>query len=293
MTDEGGELPVTPAWEASLLDFRRELERRGSSRHTLEPTGGDLVELAEWATAPGKEPGSLAYRDLRSTPRRCPSAGLARASVARKLAAVRSFHDHLDAHRTAAAEPAELLPMPKKESRLPRVLAPDDIAALLDRIPASGPLEVRDRAMLESPMRAACAPRRSSTSTTIHRLRLRGPARDRKGPKTRIVPMGEPASARSGAVPAPGSPRARERPRRAGAVPLAPWAEARHRRTSPQARPLGARGGRRRACVATHAPPLLRDASARGGRRFALDPGTFGPLSVSTTRSTRAWSRTR
>ena len=49
----------------------------------------------------------------------------------------------------AAQNPAELLPSPKRRSRLPRVLGPDEIAALLDRIPASGPLEVRDRALFE------------------------------------------------------------------------------------------------------------------------------------------------
>jgi integrase/recombinase XerC/integrase/recombinase XerD len=84
--------------------------------------------------------------------------------------------------------------MPKKESRLPRVLAPDDIARLLDRIPASGPLEVRDRAMLE--VTYACGLRAEeiinldddSVDFDSEVLRVTG-----KGSKTRIVPMGEPA----------------------------------------------------------------------------------------------------
>jgi integrase/recombinase XerC/integrase/recombinase XerD len=84
--------------------------------------------------------------------------------------------------------------MPKKESRLPRVLAPDDIARLLDRIPASGPLEVRDRAMLE--VTYACGLRAEeiinldddSVDFDSEALRVTG-----KGSKTRIVPMGEPA----------------------------------------------------------------------------------------------------
>ncbi len=194
MTDETAEPAVSPAWEAALLDYRRELERRGSSRHTLRAYGGDLAELAWWATRQGKEPGSLVYRDLRSYAAALSERGLARASVGRKLAAVRSFHDHLTRTGAAPQNPAELLPTPKKQSRLPRVLGPDEIARLLDRIPASGPLEVRDRAMLE--VTYACGLRAEeiinldsdSADFDSEALRVTG-----KGSKTRIVPMGEPA----------------------------------------------------------------------------------------------------
>jgi integrase/recombinase XerC/integrase/recombinase XerD len=194
MSDASAEPAVSPAWEAVLLDFRRELERRGSSRHTVRAYGGDLAELAEWATARGKEPGALAYRDLRSYAAALSERGLARASVARKLAAVRSLHEHLARTGAAAQNPAELLPMPKNESRLPRVLGPDEIATLLDRIPASGPLEVRDRAMLE--LTYACGLRAEeiinldtdAVDFESEALRVTG-----KGSKTRIVPMGEPA----------------------------------------------------------------------------------------------------
>ena len=194
MTDASAEPAISPAWEATLLGFRRELERRGSSRHTVRAYGGDLAELAEWATGRGKEPGSLAYRDLRSYAAALSERGLARASVARKLAAVRSLHDHLARTGEASQNPAELLPMPKKASRLPRVLGPDEIARLLDRIPASGPLEVRDRAMLE--LAYACGLRAEeivnvdaeAVDFESETVRVTG-----KGSKTRIVPMGEPA----------------------------------------------------------------------------------------------------
>jgi len=194
MSDDAAQPAVSPAWEAVLLDFRRELERRGSSRHTVRAYGGDLAELAQWATRHGKEPGTLVYRDLRSYAAALSERGLARASVARKLAAVRSLHDHLTRTEVAAQNPAELLPMPKKQSRLPRVLGPEEIARLLDRIPASGPLEVRDRAMLE--VTYACGLRAEeiinldsdAVDFESESLRVVG-----KGSKTRIVPMGEPA----------------------------------------------------------------------------------------------------
>jgi tyrosine recombinase XerC len=194
MTEEPDAPRISPAWEAALMRFRRELSTRGSSPHTLRAYGGDLAELGEWATRRGKEPGELAYRDLRGYAAALSERGLARSSVARKLAAVRSLHDHLARNGEVAQNPAELLPMPKKAARLPRVLGPDEVAALLDRIPASGPLEVRDRAMLEAAY--ACGLRAEeivnlnvdAVDFESETLRVTG-----KGSKTRIVPMGEPA----------------------------------------------------------------------------------------------------
>ena len=154
----------------------------------------DLAELAEWATGRGMAPGRLAYRDLRAYAAALSERSLARSSIARKLAAVRSLHDHLVRTGGAAQNPAELLPSPKRRSRLPRVLGPDEIAALLDRIPASGPLEVRDRALFE--LAYACGLR----AEEIIKLDLDAPDFESeamrvtgKGTKTRIVPMGEPA----------------------------------------------------------------------------------------------------
>jgi site-specific recombinase XerD len=185
---------ISPAWEATLAGFRRELERRASSRHTITAYGGDLAELARWATKRGMEPGAMAYRDLRSYAAALSERGLARSSVARKLAAVRALHDHLARSGDIVQNPADLLPMPKRGARLPRVLGPDEIAKLLDRIPAGGPLEVRDRSMLE--LTYACGLRAEeivnldgdSVDFESETLRVTG-----KGRKTRIVPMGEPA----------------------------------------------------------------------------------------------------
>jgi site-specific recombinase XerD len=194
MSDDADASAISPAWESTLRGFQHELERRGSSRHTIRAYGGDLAELARWATDHGREPGTLAYRDLRHYAAALSQRGLARSSVARKLAAVRALHDHLARSGEAAQNPAELLPMPKRAGRLPHVLGPDDVATLLDRIPASGPLEIRDRAMLE--VAYVCGLRAEeiinldldAVDFDSETLRVTG-----KGRKTRIVPMGEPA----------------------------------------------------------------------------------------------------
>jgi tyrosine recombinase XerC len=188
------DVEVTPAWEAVLSRFHRDLEARGASRNTLRAYGGDLRELARWASAGGHEPGTLTYRHLRAYAASLSERGLARSSVARKLAAVRSFHDQLVRRGDAKANPAELLPTPKHPSRLPRVLAADQMAGLLDRIPASSPLEVRDRAIFE--LAYSCGLRAEELVNLdldgldfdAETLRVTG-----KGSKVRVVPIGEPA----------------------------------------------------------------------------------------------------
>jgi site-specific recombinase XerD len=189
-----GEPELSPAWEAALMRFRRELETRSAAPGTVKTYGADLGELAVWATGRGREPGQLAYRDLRGYAAVLSERGLARATVARKLAAVRSFHGHLVRTGDAAQNPAELLPTPKAQSKLPRVLGPAEVSALLDRIPATTPLEVRDRALFE--VTYSCGLRAEeivnldvgSADFDAETLRVLG-----KGSKTRIVPIGEPA----------------------------------------------------------------------------------------------------
>jgi len=185
---------IGAGWEAALIGFARELRTRGASPNTLRAYETDLRELAEWASARGAEPGSLRYRDLRGFAAHLSERGLKRSSIARKLAAVRTFHEHLARSGKAPDNPAELLPSPKREQRLPRALGRDEVAALLDRIPARTPLEIRDRAMFE--LAYSCGLRAEeivrldldSLEFESESVRVLG-----KGAKHRMVPMGVPA----------------------------------------------------------------------------------------------------
>jgi site-specific recombinase XerD len=185
---------ISPAWERALDGYRRELGSRGASPNTLRAYAADLRELSAWATARGREPGSLAYRDLRAYAAALSERGLTRSSVARKLAAVRGLHAHLVRRGEIDSNPGELLPSPKRASRLPRTLGSSEVAALLDRIPAATPLEVRDRALFE--LVYSCGLRAEEIVNLdlgdldfdSEAIRVTG-----KGSKTRIVPVGEPA----------------------------------------------------------------------------------------------------
>jgi site-specific recombinase XerD len=188
------ELQVTPGWEAALASYERELRTGGAAAATLRAYRRDLRELAAWATARGRAPDRLAYRDLRGYAASLSERRLARASVARKLAAARGLGAHLVATGAARSSPADLLPTPKGESRLPRVLGREEIAALLERIPARGPLELRDRALFELAYSSGLR------VDEIVSLDLGDPDFDNeairvtgKGGKTRVVPIGEPA----------------------------------------------------------------------------------------------------
>jgi site-specific recombinase XerD len=118
--------------------------------------------------------------------------GLAPRTVSRKLAGLRACFRVLVEHGLMEANPAELLASPKLPQRLPRALKPADVSALLDRIPASTPLEQRDRALFE--LAYACGLRAEelvdldagSIDFDAEQVRVEG-----KGGKTRFVPVGE------------------------------------------------------------------------------------------------------
>ena len=121
----------------------------GRRRRPCAPTAATCSSSAPGRPRAAPSPGELAYRDLRTYAAALSERRLAKSSISRKLAAVRGLHTHLVATGSATSNPADLLPAQKRGSRLPRVLGRDEVAALLDRIPATNPLEVRDRALFE------------------------------------------------------------------------------------------------------------------------------------------------
>jgi len=188
------QLEASARWTAALESYAGELRTRGAAEGTRRAYGRDLLELAAWASALGLEPGELAYRDLRGYAAALSERRLERASAARKLIAVRGLHAHLLATGATTNNPADLLPTPKRDSKLPRVLGRDEVASLLDRIPAGGPLEVRDRAIFELAYSSGLRAQEivsldlGDTDFDSETVRVTG-----KGNKTRVLPVGEPA----------------------------------------------------------------------------------------------------
>lgn len=185
---------LSPAWRLALEQFDRDLSARSAADSTRRAYASDLEGLAAWAGKRRLDPAELGHRDLRRYAAELSGRGASKASVARKLAAIRSFYAALVRSGSAAANPADLVATPKRDSKLPRVLSAEQMQSLLERIPARTPLELRDRAMLE--LAYSCGLRAQevidldlgSPDFEAERLRVEG-----KGSKTRLVPIGEPA----------------------------------------------------------------------------------------------------
>ena len=161
---------------------------------TRRAYGVDLQQLAEWASAQDLNPGDIDHRTLRRFAGVLSERGNSKSTVARKLAAIRAFYRHLVERGELEGSPADLVSSPKRDQYLPRVLRPDEVAAVLDSIPQSEPLQVRDRAMFEL---AYAAGLRAEEIVNLdvedvdpdgEELRVTG-----KGGRTRVVPAGEPA----------------------------------------------------------------------------------------------------
>jgi site-specific recombinase XerD len=184
----------TPPWREALALFDADLRRRGAAEKTRRAYAIDIGQFALWCGAQGIDPVEVTPRTLRRYAATLSERRAVAATVARKLAALRALYRALREHGVVTQNPADLIPAPKRPRTLPRVLRPDEMAAVLDRIPASTPLELRDRALFEvaysSGLRAEELVTLDVTSVDFdaEELRVEG-----KGGKTRIVPAGEPA----------------------------------------------------------------------------------------------------
>ncbi|MBC7294129.1 MAG: tyrosine recombinase XerC, partial [Thermoleophilia bacterium] len=123
---------------------------------------------------------------------RSPTRPLSRTTVARKLSVLRGFFRFCEDNGVIQVSPAAGVSSPKIPSRLPQVLTPEQMAEVLDGIPAQNPLQMRDKAMFEliysSGLRCqeVLDIRLKDLNLEADELRVKG-----KGRKVRIVPLGE------------------------------------------------------------------------------------------------------
>ncbi len=177
-----------------MAAYDRDLGARSIAERSRRAYGVDLGQFAEWGSEAGLDPTDVRHRDVRRYGARLSSGGAAPATIARKLAAIRGLYDYLVRTERAGQNPADLVSSPKREQKLPRVLSVEQMQALLERIPARTPLQMRDRAMLE--LAYSCGLRceeivnldLESLDFETEQVRVRG-----KGGRERLLPVGEPA----------------------------------------------------------------------------------------------------
>ena len=188
--------PPGDAWADALALFDTDLRRRGAAEKTRRAYGVDLTQLASWCRHRQVAPEEVTLRVLRRYIAELSSRRHAATTTARKLASMRAFFRCLREHGHIAQNPAELLSAPKRPAHLPRVLRRDEVADLLDRMPAASALELRDRALFElayaSGLRAEELVSLPCTYVDFEaeQVRVEG-----KGSRTRFVPVGEVALA--------------------------------------------------------------------------------------------------
>jgi site-specific recombinase XerD len=187
--------PLTPSWRRALDAFDDDLRRRAVAPRTRRAYAIDAGQLARWAMARDADPADIDVRTLRRYLASLAQEGLQASSIARKLASARALFGVQMTIGERTENPADLLSAPKRPSRLPHVLKPSEVAELLDRIPADGPLELRDRALFELAYAAGLRAEElvmldvASLDFDGEAVRVEG-----KGGKTRLVPVGEHAA---------------------------------------------------------------------------------------------------
>jgi integrase/recombinase XerC len=166
---------------------------RDVSPHTLTAYSTDLAQMLAFVVREKGE--GVSARDIDHLLIRRYLAGLSKStrksSIARKLAAIRSFFRFLLRRGALAKNPAELVATPKKEQRLPFHLNIDQATTLMEAPEAEQEYVLRDRAILEllysSGLRVS-----ELTGLNIRELDMNGGMVrvTGKGGKERIVPVG-------------------------------------------------------------------------------------------------------
>ena len=260
--------------------FDRELQRRGAAERTRRAYGVDLGQLALWSSAQrGRARRASTTPSCAATPRSSPHRGAGPRTVARKLAAIRSFYKSMVELGEMTANPADLLPAPKQPQRLPRTMKAEDVAALLNEIPATTPLELRDRALFE--LAYGCGLRAEelvdldlqSIDFDAETVRVEG-----KGGKTRFVPAGEPALRSVTRYLERGRPALASADERARAAALQVRPAPLDVRRPPPPAGLGAPRDAAGRGPSARPPALVRDPPARGRCGFAGHSGAAGPF---------------
>jgi len=124
----------------NFLEYLRVV--RNSSPHTVLNYGKDLQQFLTFLSPPGAHPPALTkikHTVIREFVGHLHDLGLEKSSVARKLAALRSFFKYCVREGMLKENPARLVPTPKLPKRLPSVLSAEEMNDFLNHLATMGP----------------------------------------------------------------------------------------------------------------------------------------------------------
>jgi integrase/recombinase XerD len=158
---------------------------------TVEAYRRDLADLSAWL---GRSPADASHDELAAYVASLRAAGRAATTIARRIAAVRSFYRHQTLIGARGDNPAAELELPRRRRTLPRTLSPGEVERLIEAATGTGARAMRDRALVELLYGAglrvseAVGLDRGGVDLEQRLVRCLG-----KGSKERIVPIGREA----------------------------------------------------------------------------------------------------
>ena len=177
--------------EKAIDKFLHSLRQRNASVHTLKAYMRDLDNFAAYVGA--RDWPSIDHLTIRGFLSHLYEKQLGKTSVARALAAVRSFYRWLAQEGVVEQNPAALVSTPKLPKKLPRVPTIEEMNTVLDgQMPEVASFPERDRIMFE--LLYGCGIRNSELiGINLDDIRLSSEAIliRGKGKKERYVPFGE------------------------------------------------------------------------------------------------------
>ena len=159
---------------------------------TVDAYRRDLRALGDWLGGP---PSRATTDDLERWLAELRAAGLSPATIARRVAAVRSFFRHLILLGARTDSPAAALELPRRRRKLPRTLSPAEAQRLIEAAPGRLPARcATGRSSSSSTARAYASARPSGSTSTDVDLERRLVRCIGKGNKERVVPVGRHAA---------------------------------------------------------------------------------------------------
>ncbi|MEI6713284.1 MAG: site-specific tyrosine recombinase/integron integrase [Verrucomicrobiota bacterium] len=184
--------------QSEIEDFLLYLAtERGLSENYQLSTRLSLEAFSHWAakTHSVSAPGEITQAQLTEFLAHRKRAGYATASIKLVVVAIKVFFRWLLQNKRITRDYADALPLPRVERYLPETLNEQQIERLLESIPETGPLTLRNRAIFETlyacglRVSELCGARLENLDLENRILRVTG-----KGDKTRVLPVGTKAA---------------------------------------------------------------------------------------------------
>ncbi len=137
MGQESRDLKRYVAWLSGIRKY---------SHHTVRAYAGDIRHFLSFMAANRLEPGKASIRDYIA---HVSLRNRSKATVARKIYAVRSFYSFQVKSGVQARNPFDGIRTPKQDKRIPRVLSEIEMQDFLDALPEATFLQLRNKTLIE------------------------------------------------------------------------------------------------------------------------------------------------